>query len=190
MSVADYTATEHLRDGRTIHIRAMRPADREGLLAVFARSSDQTRYRRFFGPKKALSPDELERFLHVDFLSHVALAALVEGSDGQQVLAGGARYVVCEAGSAELAFTVDDRHQHLGIGTHLMRHLVLLAQGAGLQTLTAEVLANNTPMLKLFERAGLQIQIRHHDGIAHVTLGLSHKNPSRDQQSRNVNAAQ
>jgi hypothetical protein len=40
-----YEAIEGLRDGRPITIRALRPDDREGLLAAVASSSTQSLYR-------------------------------------------------------------------------------------------------------------------------------------------------
>ena len=36
-----------------------------------------------------------------------------------------------------------------------MRHIAALAHKAGLKELVADVLANNVPMLKAFERSGL-----------------------------------
>jgi RimJ/RimL family protein N-acetyltransferase len=177
---ADYGATERLRDGRTLHIRAVRPTDRDALLAAFERTSSETRYRRFFGPKKTITAPELDRATHVDFINEVALVALLDEEDGSQTLAGSARYVVTEPGRAEVAFTVDDQHQNLGIGTRLMRHLARIADEAGLQELHAEVLADNTPMLKVFEHAGLEMHVHHHAGIANVRLDLSHKNQTKN----------
>lgn len=190
LNAAEYAATERLRDGRALHIRALRPSDREGLLAAFERTSNQTRYQRFFAPKKTLTELELDHATHVDFVNQVALAALLQEEDGCQTLAGSARYVVAEPGCAELAFTVDDPHQNLGIGTHLMRHLILIAAAAGLRELSAEVLSDNTPMLKLFERSGLSMNIRHHAGVASVRLNLSHTNQDKNLKTEICNIGQ
>ncbi len=48
MDPARYSATETLRDGRSIEIRALKPADRDELLSAVGRMSDQSIYRRFF----------------------------------------------------------------------------------------------------------------------------------------------
>jgi RimJ/RimL family protein N-acetyltransferase len=190
MIAADYSVAERLRDGRAVHIRALRPTDRDSLLAAFERSSDETRYRRVFAPKKSLTPAELDRILNVDFVDRVALAAFVREEDGSEVLGGAGRYVLAEPGCAELAFTVDDPHQNIGIGTHLMRHLVLIASQAGLRELIAEVLSDNAPMFKVFERSGLDMRIRHHEGIAHVRLGLARSGQDESPQANNPNAGQ
>jgi len=170
-TLAEYRVTEQLRDGRALTIRALQPQDREAMLQSFGRTGDASRYRRFFSAKRALSEGEIEFFLEVDFASQVALAAELE-EGGQQVIAGGARYVVCGPRVAELAFMVDDAHQGLGIGSLLMRHLVACARKAGLEMLSAEVLADNAAMLKVFERAGLALQTHREAGVLHLDMRL------------------
>jgi RimJ/RimL family protein N-acetyltransferase len=172
VNAADYSATESLRDGRRVEIRALKPADREGLAASVRRTSEETRYRRFFAPKRSFSEKEIEFYLNVDFVSHVALVAVLEEA-GQPTIVGGGRYIVSEPGSAEVAFAVDDPHQGLGIATRLMRHLVAIARATGLRELTAEVLPDNTAMLKVFERCGLTATTRREGGVVHVTMALN-----------------
>jgi RimJ/RimL family protein N-acetyltransferase len=169
---AEYRAAETLRDGRRITIRATRPEDREALLDAFGRTGDESRYRRFFSPKRAFSEAEIAFFLNVDFADHVALAAELEEA-GRPVIVGSGRYIVTEPGKAEVAFMVADTHQGLGIGSRLMRHLVAIARAAGLEALVAEVLPGNAAMLKVFERAGLDVKTRREGGVVHLDMGLA-----------------
>ena len=90
-----------------------------------------------------------------------------------QVIVGGARYIVSQPGCAEVAFAIDDPHQKLGIATHLIRHLIGIARAAELEAFVAEVLPENVPMLKVFERCGLAMATRTERGVVHVTLALS-----------------
>jgi RimJ/RimL family protein N-acetyltransferase len=172
MNAAEYAATEQLRNGAFVQIRALRPDDRAEMLAAVGRASPQTLYRRFFAPKRHFSEREIDFFLNVDFKSHVALAAVL--SEGRrEVIAGGARYIVSQPGSAELAFAIDDPHQKLGIASHLIHHLIGIARAAELEEFVADVLPENVPMLKVFERCGLAMTTRHERGSVHVTLSLS-----------------
>jgi RimJ/RimL family protein N-acetyltransferase len=98
-------------------------------------------------------------------------AVLTEG--GGQVIVGGARYVVSQAGRAEVAFAIDDSHQKLGIATRLMTHLVAIARAGGLEAFVAEVLPENAPMLKVFKRCGLAMTTRRDRGVIHVTIDLT-----------------
>jgi RimJ/RimL family protein N-acetyltransferase len=76
--------------------------------------------------------------------------------DGHPIIAGGRRFVVVQPGHAEIAFVVVDDYQGQGIGTILMRHLAALARDAGLKELIAEVLPENSAMLKLFKKFGFK----------------------------------
>ena len=171
MKAADYSAVETLRDGRRVQIRAQRPGDRDAIAAAFRRSSPETIYRRFFGARTSFTEKEVAFYLDVDFVQHVALVAELEEA-GQKVVVGGGRYIVSPPGRAEIAFTVDDSHQGLGIATRLLRHLVAIARAAGIKGFFAEVLPENGPMLKVFERSGLAVTTRRDAGVVHVTLVL------------------
>ena len=171
MDAANFTATERLRNGAALQVRALRPGDRAEMLAAVGRFSKQTLYRRFFAPKRSFSEREIEFFLNVDFTNHVALVAVLVES-GQQLIAGGARYIVSHPGCAEVAFAIDDPHQKLGIATHLINHLIKIARAAGLEAFVAEVLPENLPMLKVFERCGLAMTTRSERGVVHVSLAL------------------
>jgi RimJ/RimL family protein N-acetyltransferase len=172
MNLAQYSATETLRDSRPLEIRALKPSDREDLLSAVGRMSDQSIYRRFFSPKPRFTDQEVAYYLNVDFVTHVALAAVLTEHE-RPTIVGGARYVVSSPGTAEVAFAVDDVHQGQGIGALLLKHLAAIASRSGLQTLFAEVLPSNTAMLKVFERSGLRVSTTRERGVAHVTVRLT-----------------
>jgi RimJ/RimL family protein N-acetyltransferase len=171
MEAAKYSATEALRDERRVEIRALRPDDRADLLAAAARTSEQSLYRRFFAVRRSFTEREIAFFLNPDFVNHVALVAVVEES-GRPVIVGGGRYVVTQPGRAEVAFAVVDQYQGQGIGAALMRHVAAIARAAGLEELIAEVLPDNIPMLKVFEKSGLRLSTRREPQVVHVSLRL------------------
>ena len=78
-----------------------------------------------------------------------------------------------QPGQAEIAFVVVDAYQGQGIGTILMRHLAVLARDAGLKELVAEVLPENTAMLKLFEKFGFRPDSKGSPQVVHLTLQLA-----------------
>lgn len=172
LTCQSYSAVERLRDGRSITIRALRPDDHTQMLAAVSRTSPQSLYRRFFGPKKGFSESEKAFFLNVDFTDHVALVATIE-QNGRTEIVGGARYVIAEPGIAEVAFTVIDEFQGKGIGSALMRHLALLARRASLKQLIADVLPENTAMINVLKKSGLPTTISRAKGVIHVRLDLA-----------------
>ena len=172
MGVGKYRAVEPLRDGRRIEIRALRPDDRANMLAAVAHLSAQSLYRRFFGVKRDFSEKEKAFYLNVDFVSHVALVVTIE-EGGRTDIVGGARYIVVQPSTAEVAFAVVDEFQGQGIGTTLIRHLTLLARKAGLKEFIAEVLPENAAMLKVFEKSGLNVLTRRDARVVRVRLQIS-----------------
>jgi len=171
LQAASYSAVESLRNGKRVHLRALKPEDRDGFVSAAGGLTAQSLRRRFFAGKRHFTEAEQSFFLNPDFTSHVALIAVVE-EEGQPVIAGGARYVVAAPGRAEVAFAVADRFQGQGIGAALMRHLAAIAKDAGLRELIAEVLPENIAMLKVFERSGLPHSAKVASGAVHVTLQL------------------
>lgn len=168
---AKYSAIEVLRDGRSLEIRALRSDDRGELAEAVGHCSAESLRRRFFGVRRSFTEKEISFFVNVDFVNHVALIAVTE-EGGRPVIVGGGRYIVVEPGQAEVAFTVADQYQGQGVGTALMRHVTAIAREAGLKELSAEVLPENTPMLRVFKKSGLRLSTKHERGVVHVTLQL------------------
>ena len=168
---ATYSAGEALRDGRRAEIRALRPDDRADLITAVGRTSAESFYRRFFGVKHEFTEQQIASFLNIDFINHVALVAVVE-EGARPTIVGGGRYVVVKPGTAEVAFAIVDEYQGQGIGAALLRHLAAIARSAGVRELIAEVLADNAPMLKVFERSGLGLSTKRDAGVVHVAMRL------------------
>jgi GNAT superfamily N-acetyltransferase len=169
---ARYSVMEMLRSGRQLEIRALRPQDRDEVLAAIERASPQSLFRRFFTAKRHFNEQEVAFFLHVDFINHVALVAITK-ENGRPSIVGGGRYITISPEKAEVAFAVVDEHQGQGIGAALLRHLAAIARAAGLRELIAEVLPENVPMLKMFQSSGLPLATKREPEVVHVMLDLS-----------------
>jgi GNAT superfamily N-acetyltransferase len=120
---------------------------------------------------------EIDRFINVDFVDHVALVAAVL-ENGRPAIVGGGRYIMVRPGEAELAFAVIDPYQGQRIGAALLKHLIAVARTAGLRALTADVLAENAAMLKLFERSGFRASRAQDPQVVQVRLGLDSVSPA------------
>jgi GNAT superfamily N-acetyltransferase len=168
---ARYSSTDSLSNGQQVEIRALKPEDHSAFLAAIERTSAGSLYRRFFGVKRYFTSEEVEFFLRVDFVTHVALVAVVEEL-GQSAIVGAGRYIVGQPNQAELAFAVIDQFQGLGIGKALLHHLAAVAREAGLKELFAEVLPDNLPMLRVFEKSRLDVAMKRGPTAVNVVLRL------------------
>lgn len=150
------------RDGTPILLRLGTPADREALVAGFARLSPESRTSRFFTGMPKLSPLFLDRLLDVEPDRHVAVAAIdlsrppEDGDSDRGYGIGVARYFVSadDPTRAEMAVAVIDEYHHRGVGRLLLDALIGEATKNGITTFTATVLSSNTRMLRMLMAMG------------------------------------
>ena len=173
MDPRDYVASEPLKDGTLVTVRAIRLDDADALLKAFHNLDRESVYRRFFSPKKELTDDELAQLTDVDFSQVVALLVTMQTGEGE-VLMGGGRYAADnrDLAKAELAFVTGGNYRDLGIASLILRHLVRIAQDLGVALFEADVLAENQQMLAVFRRSGLPMQLGRDGNVLHVTLVL------------------
>lgn len=167
----DYAASETLRSGLAVTIRALRSDDRERVAAAVRGLDRESIYFRLFSYRNQLSEAGLDRIMRFDPASEVVLLATMSAGADERVI-GSARYVVTSPGMAEVAFMVEEDFHGQGIASRLIRHLAIVARRQGLTTFEADVLAKNKAMLAVFARTGWPMaKSRDGDGV-HLTLAL------------------
>jgi GNAT superfamily N-acetyltransferase len=131
-------------------IRDLRPGETGVLAEVFAGLSAQSRYQRFHGPKPRMTEAERAYLAAVDGRDHLAVVAVAR--DGSPL--GIARCVRHrdDTRAADLAAEVVDPFQRRGIGTALVARLARRAAAAGIERLTATVLAETGLQRALLHR--------------------------------------
>jgi RimJ/RimL family protein N-acetyltransferase len=155
-----------LSSGHSVQIRPVRPEDASGLARAFDQLSEQSRYRRFFTGKSHLPQGAVDAAANVDHRQHEALVAVPPHS---REIVGEIRFVrdPSHTDTADLAMTVVDSWQGRGLGTALLRAASHRAQELGIRYFTADVLAENRPMLKILQ--GLESSESTPDG---TTVGV------------------
>ena len=143
------------RNGPTLVVRPLRNGDAATVLAVFERLGDDSRRRRFHGPKPCLREQELRQLATVDEAHH-ALVGWVEGDARPAAIARLAR---TSRGSAEIAFAVADDYQHRGIGAALAAELIVDARMAGITEITALTTPDNPAALALVRRVARVVDV-------------------------------
>jgi acetyl coenzyme A synthetase (ADP forming)-like protein len=157
-----------LRDGSTLRLRAPGTADGDELVRFFARLSAESRYLRFQGAG-TVDLRTIEPFLHTDWRDSVSLIGELEG----EVVALATFIRLRDPRRAEVAFAVADELQGRGVGTRLLERLAAHAAAVGIAEFVAQVLPQNSAMLKVFADAGFAAT-RHLDGgVVEVQLELA-----------------
>ncbi len=142
-----------LRDGREVLLRPIQPGDARLLTSGLERLSEESRYRRFLGPKTELTDAELLYLTHVDHHDHEALIA-IDPDSGEA--AAVARFVRCQEdpAAADVAVVVADEWQGQGLGSAIMERLAERALEEGVERFTATVLGTNERVMGLLRRTG------------------------------------
>jgi acetyltransferase len=170
---AGLTASWPLGLSHSVTVRPIRPEDID-LETEFAHNlSKETRYNRFLGAGVKLTPKLLEKFTRIDFSRDMALIASTT-VEGIETAIGVARYARLADGlSCEFAVTIADAWQGRGLGKRLLAMLIDSARKHGVKRMIGEVLATNTPMLRLASSLGFRVEFHPEGGgLRRVTLDL------------------
>jgi predicted CoA-binding protein/RimJ/RimL family protein N-acetyltransferase len=170
-----YTTTVSLKDGSSLNLRPIQPADEERLLALFGRLSKQSIYLRFHHVLTRMSREEAQRYCSVDYNNTFALVGTLGEKNDERIIAVG-RYARQPGGDrAQIAFEVEDKYQGLGIGTHLLDQLASIAREKGIHFFEAEVLAENKDMMNVLINSGFKMH-RQMQGATYI--GVLDLNPT------------
>jgi GNAT superfamily N-acetyltransferase len=148
------SAPATLPGGQQVWIRPIGTDDADALRAAFERLSLQSRYQRFHSGVPRLSDVMVRVLTTVDHVDREALVAVPAEESSE--LVGVVRYVrdPAEPTVADLAITVADDWQGLGLGALLMRELTARAIGNGIEHFTVDMLADNVPIQALVRTVG------------------------------------
>ena len=158
-----------VKDGRTVHIRAIRPDDLDAMMDMWRRLSPETIRMRFFGPR-GMNERQMRYFTELDYRNRFALVA---ETGGRIVGVGRFDRLPKAPKTAEFALLVEDAAQGRGIGTALLRSLVEPAEVRGIRHFVGEVLSENRRMLGVLRDAGLQPAITSEGTVVHTEFGAA-----------------
>ena len=157
-----------LTDGSTAEIAPARPQDFEAVRAMHAAMSPDNIYLRFFSMSPNAAEQEARRVCRKPDSGHAALLAW----QGDRLVGVGCYESDGTSGVAEVAFAVPDDMHGRGIASLLLEHLVWQARQRGLRAFTAETLAENSAMLRVFADVGLPAKRRISGGVVELTFPL------------------
>jgi acyl-CoA hydrolase/RimJ/RimL family protein N-acetyltransferase len=182
-----------LRDGRSVLFRPLRPDDERALRDFFHSHSDETVYLRYGTPLKRLAPKQVQHFVTLDYDHRMAIGAFVapgeqRGSDLDRLI-GIARYdLEPSTNLAECAFVIHDDFQGQGLGTQLLQKLMRYARARQIDGFTAQVLARNVRMMRVFAKSCSPMTSRLVDGNYELSFRFSQIDKARRQEAREAAA--
>ncbi|MBP7146718.1 MAG: GNAT family N-acetyltransferase [Acidobacteria bacterium] len=158
------------RTGLELLLRPIKISDEPLLKDFFYSLSPQSMRSRFVTARRDMPHSRLQQLVVIDYTKELVILALVPGREKSLLVGVGEYYVDERSNTAEVAFTVRDDHQNQGVGTEMLAYLILLAKKQGLHAFTAEVLADNKPMLRVFQKANFDIEMRSEDLVYELRM--------------------
>ena len=165
---AHWEADVVLADGGTAHVRPIVAEDADRWSRFISGLSPQTIYYRFFSEHPRLGLVEREHYTNVDYVDRVAFVALL----GDEIVGVGRYDRIPGSPVAEASFVIDDSHQRRGLGSILLEHLAAAAGERGLQRFEAEMLTENTKMIRVFQHAGYRVAREDEGGSVRLAFDI------------------
>jgi acyl-CoA hydrolase/ribosomal protein S18 acetylase RimI-like enzyme len=171
-----------LEDGQSVFLRPLKLTDEALLKALFYQLSPESIHYRFFQLLKSMPHEKLQEFLRIDYEADMAFVVLTSAIDEDAEMVGIAHYLRDpRTNFADSAFLVRDDWQGRGVGTRLMAALVEAARLQGIAGFTADVLARNEAMLRVFHNSGYPVESRLEEGV--YNLRIPFQDPDRPSDS-------
>jgi RimJ/RimL family protein N-acetyltransferase len=161
-----------LKDGSTVLLRPARTGDAPALQDLFYRMPPEDVYTRFFRHLTTLPMSTAEHLTSVSFEEEVTFLAVVGDWGSEQIVGTASYYLDRVTGTADVAYMVDPEWKGRGLGAALQERLVSYAKSRGVRTMTADVLVENSAMLRLFRSSGLDIEAHTTQGVTEIQLTL------------------
>lgn len=149
------SALQRDKSNESLTIRPIRIRDADMEAEFIRRLSPESKHYRFLGGIRELSPSMLKDFCNVDGHNSMAFVATVREEDHETEV-GVSRYAPnASEDCREMAVTVADEWQHIGIGTLLAQKLIDHAKDHGVKNIYSVDLADNIHMRQLAEDLGM-----------------------------------
>ena len=145
------------------------------MLAAYDALSEESIYLRFMRSKRMPPPEQVTQFL--DYHPEHQISLLLTDQAGQPLAQAQSIRRRLHPDRAESSCIVADHFQHKGAGRRILLALALLARMDGIREWTAEVLAQNSPMLTLLKRLGLPLTLVTGREMVFVRIDLSLLDP-------------
>jgi GNAT superfamily N-acetyltransferase len=173
-----------LRDESRVFMRPLKLTDEQRLREMFYRLSDKSVHDRFFRAIQTMPHEKLQEFLRVDYAADTALVVLTDLSEDADLIGIGHYSNNPQTNLADSAYLVRDDWQGKGIGTILLGTLIEIARAHGIKGFTADVLAINSSMLRIFQKCGHPVQVEVEEGECRITIPFDTRGPARSRRAK------
>jgi len=161
------------KKGTEIFFRPVKATDERAIQDEIYALPEQDVYTRFFQSLKSFHHKVAMPMAAIDYNDKMSIAAVTgkeEPESKERIVAIGQYIRDPQTNFAEVAFTTGKDWQNRGIGTFLLQYLVRIAKEKNIKGFTADVLAQNTPMMKVFSKTGYPMKSHLESGVYELEI--------------------
>jgi acetyltransferase len=166
-----YELIWHLKDGREILFRPIKPEDEPLWLEMFQSFSEESIRYRFFQILKETPHEVRVRYCNIDYDREIAIVPIIKEENTAKILGVGRLTIEPDGKTGEIAFIVRDKWQGLGLGAKLVDYVIEIAAEKGIKRIVAIIMRQNHKAINLVEKMGFQLKKQDEDTVI-ATLQL------------------
>ena len=166
-----YELIWHLKDGREILFRPIKPEDEPLWLEMFQSFSEDSIRYRFFQLLKETPHEVRVRYCNIDYDREIAIVPIIKEEGTPRILGVGRLTIEPDGKTGEIAFIVRDKWQGLGLGAKLVDYVIEIAAEKGVKRIVAIIMRQNHKAINLVEKMGFKVKKQDDDTVI-ATLQL------------------
>jgi acyl-CoA hydrolase/GNAT superfamily N-acetyltransferase len=173
MFTEEYKSRILLANGRSISVRPLLPSDEIAYRNFFYSLKQETIYLRFFANIDLFSHGIAQsHWASLDYRKHVTLIGMVRSKGSKETMAI-ATYADAGDERAEVAIVIREDFQGMGVGQQLLKRLEEIALKNGYKGFYANLLAENTAMLRVFQKLYPNLVASQRSGELHLQMDFT-----------------
>jgi acetyltransferase len=169
-----YSEQWKLRDGTPVTIRPIRPEDEPMMVGFHESLSDRSVHFRYFHLihlTQRVAHDRLARHCFIDYdREMVLIAERRDAKGGPEIIAVARLTKQHKHGEAEFAMILSDAFQGFGLGTELLRRLLVIARDEKIGRVTGSILPENQAMQRLCRKLGFEVAYDIEEGVVRAEI--------------------
>lgn len=163
-------------DGVLIFFRPVRINDESLIKDFFYSLSDKSFQQRFMSSRRDMPHSRRQDFVVIDYTKELTMLAVIEVNGRERIVGMGQIIKLDDGRMGEVAFAIRDDYHNKDIATEMLRYLTEIAVSDDMEGFRAEVLVQNKPMLRVFEKMGFDTEISLEDGVYEIIMRFCEKN--------------
>ncbi len=146
-----------LKNGKSILVRPVKPSDERLIQELYYSLDKEEVFLRFFSHKRDFRHTMVQPLVVIDYNTNMILVCVYTESGKEEIVATGGFFKTENPAAVEMAYIVRKDWRGNDISKILLNDLVIIARELKYKRFSAEVMRENTPMIRVITNSGYNI---------------------------------